>query len=272
MSCINSFKLTWDERGESPSLKELARVLVLFNKDHVHGATGKENFHLSSKEMELRQRSWMRYLRGYDDPCWRSHEIEMLQVSELWPETLFTLHVESEESEFPLKKYFKSGELQCAQAELVYPEFDPAQLSVPGWMRHLVRGERFIYRGFLVSPQEMGRRIFPLSSDAEKALAARSMEISRFLNTKIESEIKATIDRTLDTDPREELEQAGLDRTQLREEALAQIRAAITERAGNLNINLAHPQLGAIPEARARVAGEMMEWANNISQGLEREK
>lgn len=58
-----------------------------------------------------------------NEPCkWYKHESEMRKFSEKFPEVLFTLEGEGEESGDIWRKYFVNGKMQVAKAKI---SFDP---------------------------------------------------------------------------------------------------------------------------------------------------
>lgn len=61
---------------------------------------------------------------------WYDHEDDMLILSQRFPELLFELSGEGEESGDMWHKYFHNGAIQECYAEIVYPEFDPAKMVV----------------------------------------------------------------------------------------------------------------------------------------------
>lgn len=65
-----------------------------------------------------------------DDSCkWYEHEDDMKRISKEFPEVLFTLHGNGEESGDIWVKYFKNGKMQTSKAEIKLAAFDPKQLQ-----------------------------------------------------------------------------------------------------------------------------------------------
>lgn len=62
---------------------------------------------------------------------WYHHEIDMAAVSHTFPDVLFTLSGEGEESGDIWKKYFLNGMVQLTEASIVFDEFDPSKLTEP---------------------------------------------------------------------------------------------------------------------------------------------
>lgn len=56
---------------------------------------------------------------------------EIIELSEAFPEVLFTLQGSGEEPEDLWRTYFRNGLTQEASATVTYPDFDPALLITP---------------------------------------------------------------------------------------------------------------------------------------------
>jgi len=66
----------------------------------------------------------------FDDSCkWYKHESDMASFSKKYPESLFVLKGEGEESEDIWIKYFLNGKMQTAEAKITFEEFDESKLS-----------------------------------------------------------------------------------------------------------------------------------------------
>jgi len=64
------------------------------------------------------------------DECkWCDHEADMQAFSEKYPEILFTLNGEGEESTDLWNKYFKGGKMQACYAQITFEEYDENKLS-----------------------------------------------------------------------------------------------------------------------------------------------
>jgi hypothetical protein len=63
-----------------------------------------------------------------DSVKWYNHEDELEAFSKRFPDVLFTLSGEGEESGDIWRKYFVNGKKQVAKAKITFDEFDPAQL------------------------------------------------------------------------------------------------------------------------------------------------
>jgi hypothetical protein len=65
-----------------------------------------------------------------DDSCkWYDHESDMASFSKKYPESLFVLKGEGEESGDIWIKYFLNGKMQRAEAKITFEEFDESKLS-----------------------------------------------------------------------------------------------------------------------------------------------
>lgn len=60
---------------------------------------------------------------------WYEHEEEMKAFSTNYPDVLFILYGNGEESDDIWRKYFKNGKMQKAYAELKFDEFDESKLA-----------------------------------------------------------------------------------------------------------------------------------------------
>lgn len=60
---------------------------------------------------------------------WYDHEEHMKHISEQYPDKLFTLNGEGEESGDMWKKYLKNGKIQRATATITYADFDEDKLK-----------------------------------------------------------------------------------------------------------------------------------------------
>ena len=66
----------------------------------------------------------------FDDECkWYEHETDMKALSLRFPEVLFTLHGEGEESGDVWNKYFRNGKCQVAKGVVTIAPFNPKELK-----------------------------------------------------------------------------------------------------------------------------------------------
>ncbi len=68
-------------------------------------------------------------LMCHDNVRWYSHEDDMLEVSKQFPNVLFCLHGQGDDSEDIWDEYFLNGKSQYCRAEITIPPFDPAKLQ-----------------------------------------------------------------------------------------------------------------------------------------------
>jgi len=66
---------------------------------------------------------------GCETLKWYSHEKDMKKFSEKYPDKLFKLQGDGEESGDMWIKYFQNGKVQICKAVLVFDEFNPKKLS-----------------------------------------------------------------------------------------------------------------------------------------------
>lgn len=70
------------------------------------------------------------FIGGYGESIkWYDHEIDMKAFSKRFPDVVFTLHGEGEESGDLWVKYFKDGKMQRVDAVISYAGFDEGQLK-----------------------------------------------------------------------------------------------------------------------------------------------
>lgn len=68
--------------------------------------------------------------RSLEDSCkWYEHEDDMKRLSLKFPDVLFTLRGEGEESGDVWVKYFKEGKMQVSKAEVKLEPFDATRLA-----------------------------------------------------------------------------------------------------------------------------------------------
>lgn len=65
----------------------------------------------------------------WDEAKWYEHEDEMRAISKLYPEVVFKLKGEDEDSEDIWIKYFKNGKCQECHAEIVFEEYNEEKLA-----------------------------------------------------------------------------------------------------------------------------------------------
>lgn len=64
-----------------------------------------------------------------DSMKWYDHEEDMRDFSKKFPDVLFILEGEGEESSDIWKKYFKNGLMQYIKPKVTFPPFDPKKLK-----------------------------------------------------------------------------------------------------------------------------------------------
>jgi hypothetical protein len=90
-----------------------------------------------SDEIRLRQDAGTDFFYAVDsegcttDSCkWYDHEKEVAQFSTIYPDVLFELSGEGEDSGDIWKKYFKNGKMQLCSAEMTFPPFDESKMKL----------------------------------------------------------------------------------------------------------------------------------------------
>lgn len=68
-------------------------------------------------------------LGSSDRVKWYEHEDDMIALSKEFPEVIFCLHGEGEESGDLWSKYFKNGKMQECRAKIIYDPYDEKQLE-----------------------------------------------------------------------------------------------------------------------------------------------
>jgi hypothetical protein len=64
-----------------------------------------------------------------DERKWYEHETDMKFISTFYPDVVFTLRGEGEESGDFWFKYFKNGKMQHCPAKITFDEYDEAKLK-----------------------------------------------------------------------------------------------------------------------------------------------
>ncbi len=65
----------------------------------------------------------------YTHPCkWYTHREDLLEISNRFPDVLFTLNGEGEESRDIWKLYIRNGKSQLEKAEILIADFDESKL------------------------------------------------------------------------------------------------------------------------------------------------
>jgi hypothetical protein len=94
-----------------------------------------EEIHKAMEEFEPQsgntRSGWLRdvYNDNTDSTKWYNHEDEMREFSKQFPDVIFELSGEGEESGDLWTKYFKGGKMQKCQAKIVIPPYDARELK-----------------------------------------------------------------------------------------------------------------------------------------------
>lgn len=66
----------------------------------------------------------------FDEPIkWYDHAEDLKYFSKKYPQTVFALFGEGDESGDLWVKYFKNGKMQYGEVEIIYPEYDENELK-----------------------------------------------------------------------------------------------------------------------------------------------
>lgn len=107
--------------------KEAEKLTGVLREAALAGLKTKENGMLEDPKEIISERV------GYDpfeESCkWYDHDKDMVAVSRDFPDTLFELSGEGEESGDIWKKYFLNGKVQVAKAKIIFEEFDVKKLK-----------------------------------------------------------------------------------------------------------------------------------------------
>lgn len=60
---------------------------------------------------------------------WYNHKVDMQIISTMFPDVVFTLHGDGEESSDIWQEYFKNGKSQYAHSEVTFEKFDEYKLK-----------------------------------------------------------------------------------------------------------------------------------------------
>jgi len=89
-----------------------------------------------SDEIRLRQEAVTDFFYAVDDcgrtteSCkWYEHEKEVSEFSKIYPDVVFELSGEGEESGDIWKKYFKNGKMQVCPVKMTFDPYDESQLK-----------------------------------------------------------------------------------------------------------------------------------------------
>ena len=252
MSYQTVYQLEWKE--ETPTVNEVARAIALAQPD---SGLGQQRARLNGQSTALDGESecWEQIIEGGGETSWYQHEADVSRVSRLWPEVVFTLYLNGEDSKDFSVEYHRNGKVHREPGEIVYAEFDPEKLETPTQPE---RGrdsppepDFFLHRGVLVQRHQHEFRAAPLLDSGP--------QITGSLPTKDQDEARAMIDRILMFSGARGFE---LTETNLQEEAKAQALEALHEAISNLQPGVLYHEMSEIPEAREKVAGYLQRWTD----------
>ena len=124
MGYYTSYKFSMEGEG-TPTIREVAEVIGRGNP-----CVGHERFgHVIDGTEET---PYFENILGYGDAAkWYEHENDMARVSLKWPDVVFRLDGDGEETGDLWTKYWSNGKVQTERAaEWVPPPFDPEKLKL----------------------------------------------------------------------------------------------------------------------------------------------
>ena len=259
MSYASSYRLDWP--GEPPDLDQVARVLAMVEAQRLQGRLAVT----ATDEGSLREAAgwWREVILG--EPCsWETWKQDMCAVSGLWPEVLFQLTIEGEDSDDRWRDYYLGGRVQPVEGEIVYGAFNPARLTEPGALDCL-RGwpgfAGFMHGGVLACRDTGGYWLVPVAPPAPVCATTLLRPSKAYVAAVVPERVMEYIDRLLDYPPEFQLTEANL-----REEAEAHVVAAIQHVMDNLHPGLVYSEMGDIPAAVPAVAGYIQELLDLIKK------
>ncbi len=254
MSYQTIYRLEWKE--ENPTANEVARALALT------GETGSQDQRLAglfsdAAALEKEAALLKQIIEGDDETTWYEHEADVSRVSRLWPEVVFTLYLNGEDSKDFSVEYHRNGKVHREPGEIVYGEFDPEKLETPAQPERRQDSppepDVFLHRGVLVRRCQDEFKAAALPDSGPGTISNLS------LPTNDREEARGMIDRMLDAAPETGFR---LTETNLQEEAKAQALEALHEAISNLQPGVLYHEMSEIPEAREKVAGYLQRWTD----------
>ena len=107
--------------------------LSLYNDDKVSGVVKKEiSDYLDKEENEDIVFAVGNFIdeQGDGEDCkWYEHDKDMIKMSLVFPDVIFLLEGEGEESGDIWKKYYKNGKIQICKAKMTFDDFDVLKLQ-----------------------------------------------------------------------------------------------------------------------------------------------
>ena len=165
MSYQTFYNLEW--KDDPPDIDQVATFLALTNpalSDHRTVA-----LFTQPEERQNETRFWKDVLQGAEETTWYTHQADMALVSRTWPHVTFTLHINGEDSNDFQIEYHRTGQVQIAPGDIVYPPFNPDKLQTP----ELTLGQHpeppsFIHQGVLFRQTLAGHYTVPMPGQPTK--------------------------------------------------------------------------------------------------------
>ena len=120
MPYLTTYQLKWDLTA-GPTMDDVS--------SHLRKNVRNSN---SDSLQDFPESLWKEILQGKLRVAWYNHQMDMATiVSARWPEVRFELHGNGEDDHDLWAQYFQDQMIQRVQGEVVYPPFDPEQLTEP---------------------------------------------------------------------------------------------------------------------------------------------
>ena len=93
-----------------------------------HELTAEPNI-MDEEFAELFHRTTQYWLDNLNDIKWCNHDEDMIEISKLYPDVLFTLDGNGEDVGDIWRTYYKNGKMQETKANIVFDKFDETKLK-----------------------------------------------------------------------------------------------------------------------------------------------
>ena len=186
------YNLEW--QGDQPDIDQVAAFLALTNPDLSDQRALALFTQVEDRDREIN--FWKDILEGADETTWYTHQADTARVSGAWPETIFTLHLNGDDSTDFQIQYHRDGLVQAAPGTIVYPPFHPDLLRAPEESPgHHPDPQTFIYRGILFRKTLTGYYAAPFPAQQEQNFTGA------FLPQHTQADAKQALDELISQQP-----------------------------------------------------------------------